>query len=420
MRRKRLTPPTPGSEVLRRPGCFLSRAPKNTGRREYAPNAAWGVIALLLLLLATRASAADLRDYDTAYYTIHTDLDEDAVREAAVRLTRMAEAYHDRTRDFSGMIDHKFPFYLYRREADYLEAGGREGTAGVFVYRSGTREGVLMAVAGKHATADTWHTVQHEGFHQFAHAVIGGTLPPWLDEGLAEYFGEGIFTGDGFLTGAVPPWRLERLKSEINGDADAVKLQPIRQIMLLGADEWNSQMSLANYDQAWSMVYFLVHGDNGRYQHAFAACIRALASGQPFERAWLDTLGPADGFEKRWRAYWIGQPESPTKRLYQQAVVAILTSFLARAEAQGQTFKTFEDFRTAAAAKQLKMSDADWLPPALLDDAVEASRAMKGWELKTPPKKPVVLGLVTDDGQFTGTYVLKGGRVKSVNVVQAK
>jgi hypothetical protein len=378
----------------------------------------YAFIGALLICTAT-TGAAELRDYDTPYYTMHTDLDLDGAREAAVRLTRMAEAYHDRTRDFAGVIDHKFPFYLYRREGDYIAAGGREGTAGVFVYRPGTREGVLMAVAGKHATADTWHTVQHEGFHQFAHAVIGGTLPTWLDEGLAEYFGEGIFTGDGFLTGVVPPWRLERLKSEMNGDGDA-KLQTIPQIMSLTPDQWRSQMSVANYDQAWSMVYFLVHGDNGRYQQAFAACIRALASGQPFERAWLDTLGPANGFEQRWRAYWLAQPKSPTHRLYQQAVVSILTSFLARANAQGQTFKTFEEFRTAAAAKQLKMSDNDWLPPALLDDATEASRAMAGWELKLPTKKPPVLVLVTDDGRFTGTFVLNAGRVKSVSVVQGK
>ena len=52
-----------------------------------------------------------------------------------------------------------------------------------------------MAFAGEHITAYTWHTVQHEGFHQFAHAVIGGDIPTWLNEGLAEYFGEALFTG---------------------------------------------------------------------------------------------------------------------------------------------------------------------------------------------------------------------------------
>jgi hypothetical protein len=380
----------------------------------------WLTLAVVLLGVVP-ARGEDLREIETPYYTIHTDLDDDSVREAAVRLTRMAEAYHDRTRDFAGVIDHKFPFFLYRHEQDYLDAGGLAGTAGVFVYRPGNGQGVLMAFAGKRATQDTWHTVQHEGFHQFAHAVIGGQLPPWLDEGLAEYFGEGIFTGDGFLTGAVPPWRLERLKSEIKGDGeDGAKAKSLQQIMALDANQWRSEMNIVNYDQAWSMVHFLVHGDNGRYQQAFSACIRALASGQTFERAWLDTLGPADGFEQRWRAYWLAQPKSPTRRLYQQAVASILTSFLARANAQGQTFKTFEEFRAAATQKQLKMSDSDWLPPALLDDAVEASRGMKGWELKTPAKKPPALVLVTEEGTFTGTFEVNAGRVQKVNIAGSK
>jgi hypothetical protein len=42
--------------------------------------------------------------------------------------------------------------------------------------------------------------------------VIGGELPIWVNEGMAEYFGEGIFTGDGFITGVIPPKRLRMIK----------------------------------------------------------------------------------------------------------------------------------------------------------------------------------------------------------------
>ena len=77
------------------------------------------------------ASAADLKQYETRYYTIYTDLAPDVEREAAARMTRMAEEYHDRTRSFAGVIRHKFPFYLFRNEADYHAAGGMPGSAGV-------------------------------------------------------------------------------------------------------------------------------------------------------------------------------------------------------------------------------------------------------------------------------------------------
>ena len=53
-------------------------------------------------------------------------------REAAIRMTKMAEVYHDRTQDFSGQIRTKLPFYLFKTEEEYLGAGGMRGTAGVF------------------------------------------------------------------------------------------------------------------------------------------------------------------------------------------------------------------------------------------------------------------------------------------------
>src|SRR6267154_384999 len=62
---------------------------------------------------------------------------------------------------------------------------------------------------------ETWQIVQHEGFHQFVYFVVGGDVPTWVNEGLAEYFGEGIFTGDGMVTGIIPMRRLKRVKAEI-------------------------------------------------------------------------------------------------------------------------------------------------------------------------------------------------------------
>jgi len=107
--------------------------------------------------------------------------------------------------------------------------------------------------------------VQHEGFHQFAHAVIRGELPPWVNEGIAEYFGESIFTGDAFVTGIIPPFRLKRVQSEIQTN----RFKSVKSMMLLSHQQWNSEMEIENYDQAWSMVHFLAQGENGRYQTAF-------------------------------------------------------------------------------------------------------------------------------------------------------
>ena len=128
--------------------------------------------------------AEGLTTYETPYYFMHTDLSGEAALEAAARMTKMAEEYHARTRDFSGDIREKLDFYLFKNPDDYMAAGGKPGSAGFF---AGDR---LLAIASNDIDGETWHVVQHEGFHQFAHAVIGGELPIWVNEGLADYFGE--------------------------------------------------------------------------------------------------------------------------------------------------------------------------------------------------------------------------------------
>src|SRR5439155_6138812 len=206
------------------------------------------VVAIVLISVSAARAEPQLQVYEGRYYVIHTDLTGDELREAELRMTKMAEEYRNRTRDFSGTIGHKFPFFLYREPDDYYAAGGMKGSAGYFDPNNDT----LMAIAGEKTGSSTWYVIQHEGFHQFARAVIGGELPVWVNEGLAEYFGEAIFTGDSFVTGIIPPQRLARGKKEIQGG----QFRSIKEMMLLAHADWNADLSMANYDQAWSMVHF--------------------------------------------------------------------------------------------------------------------------------------------------------------------
>jgi hypothetical protein len=368
-----------------------------------------------LPLLWTKSAHAQLREYDTKYYIIHTDIDPEEEQEAAIRMTKMAEEYHQRTSGFAGVIREKFPFYLYRNSAEYFAAGGLPGSAGMFM--SIGRGGKLMAIAGRHTTQSTWHTVQHEGFHQFAHAVIGGEMPTWLNEGLAEYFGESIFTGDGFVTGVIPPWRLSRLKQEIAG----ARLKSMREIMDISAQKWADEMKIQNYDQAWAMVHFLVHGEDQKYQPGFSDCIRAMANGGLFDEAWNSSLPPVDLFEQRWKTWWTALPERPTTVLYGKAAVATMTSFVARAYASKQTFSDFAAFRSAVDKDQLKINPDDWLPRSLIVNAFRVYGDGLHWELITSADKstsrfPKVALTLEDSTRLVGSFTLSGNRVDKVTV----
>lgn len=347
--------------------------------------------------------------YPTKYYVIHTDLDEEAVREAALRMTAMAEEYQARTKAFTGRITTRLPFHLFRDPNDYYAAGGLRRSVGVY---TGDR---LMAIAGRFAPSEIWKTVQHEGWHQFAHAVIGGDIPVWVDEGLAEYFEEAIFTGDGFVAGVIPQHRLERLRAQIKGN----RLKTLPEMMVLERMAWNHNLSPANYNQAWSMVHFLAHANGGKYQPRFDGFLRDVSlKGLSWERAWLGNFdADTTAFERAWRIYWEEMPDHPTSRLYARARVAIMTSYLARATSRGQTFPDAAAFLVAARAGRLEAHPADWLPPSPLESALRGVDELGRWSLRRDGRKtPALVCTLTDGTTMIGTFALSKGRVKRVQV----
>lgn len=379
------------------------------------------MVALLVCLAISLVAAADSGDepsfnknslplYETRYHLVYTDLDRPQALEACLRVTKMAEEYHARTADFTGTIHSKLPFYLFKNAEEYYAAGGMPNTAGVFDGHE------LMAMADKRLGMGVWHVVQHEGFHQFAHAVIRGQLPPWVDEGLAEYFGEAVFTGDGMIDGVIPPWRLERVQKEIRENT----FKPVEQMMGLALKEWNAEMTPVNYDQAWSMVHFLAHARQGRYQPTFVAFMRLLSTGEQSTEAWKRTFGPTEGFEQDWKDWWAKLPPNPTADLYARATVATLTSFIGRAFDQRQTFADFASFATAAEGGTIKTGENEWLPPSLLETAMRdvAVRQEAGEQFTLiPGEKGHLPQIVCQTGhgtRVTGRFTTRDGVVAEV------
>jgi len=343
-----------------------------------------------------------VRPQPSPYYELYSDLEGERLQEAVLRMSRMVEEYRERTKEFSGAIKTRFPFFLFSSEMDYVQFGGPPGSSGVFV--SGSERGdYLMAIAEPKNDRETWHTVQHEGFHQFAHAVIRGDLPTWLNEGLAEYFGEGIWTGDGMVTGVIPPQRLLRMQRVI----EAKRFRPLRDMMMLSHRQWNFEADPRNYDMAWTMVHFLAHGDDGKYQAAFAKFIRDLGAGKQWPAAWADNFGSTENLEKLWAAWWLAQKPTTTIDLYTKATVAKFCSYLGRAAKERQTYDNFEEFFKAAEAGTVKLPKDDWLPSTLLQTAVK-SRLAFGDKLKFSIAKegrnPQVIAITPDDVRITGTF----------------
>ncbi|MEM6459212.1 MAG: DUF1570 domain-containing protein [Planctomycetota bacterium] len=151
-----------------------------------------------------------------------------------------------------------------------------------------------------------FETLQHEGFHQFAHHKLGDELPLWVNEGLAEYFGTAIIIDGDVRTGIIDKDRIDTIRAAF---ADGTALGFVE---LLDTDmtRWHHNMRTGSpksglqYDQSWALVHFLIHGDNGKYRSAFGRYLVLLSNGRDHVQAFRETFGDnTAAFARRWARF---------------------------------------------------------------------------------------------------------------------
>ncbi|MHC4984710.1 MAG: DUF1570 domain-containing protein [Planctomycetota bacterium] len=399
------------------------------------------VALTIVLLAACPAVAQQLRhrevrttigdrmpDYRTWYYLLHTDLEVPLARETALRLTRMFQEYERRASGM-GRISRRLNVYLYARDADYISDTGRPNSGGLFSPSNG-----IFARSYLDRPHYRWETLQHECFHQYAEYVIHREMPVWLNEGLATYFGSAVWTGDGFVTHVRPSEHVEDLQERLaNG-------QPIRfaSLFAMPDEEWYAttaedlERGRWQYTQAWSIIYFLLHAEDGRYAQGLSRHLNNVHRnrGQDvgrFNQALIE-------LKDTWEQWWLDLDTSATMAALDpeyEAVVATLTSFLARAHLNRQAFETGEAFLDAAASHALEMPENtsyQWLPWSLLDenlsrladlnekarDVDEADSAVI--TIDTTGETPQLILTRADGATFTGSFTTRRRDVDDVDV----
>jgi hypothetical protein len=197
---------------------------------------------------------------------------------------------------------------------------------------------------------------------------------------------------------------------------------PMQRLLRMSQEQWNEKVEVANYDHAWSLVQFILHGrgagggaDHGDGDRSLATFVRALADGQSAADAWREAFGDAEAFERQWRKYWESLPAEGTPERYAYAAAAAVTGLVARAAAAGQSFKTFDDFSRAADRGELRCRPDDWVPPSLWQRALRWAPGGSRWSLEVGKTTRVVL-VVPGGARKVGTFDLHEGRVRDVAV----
>jgi len=339
------------------PSFSLSSIQKRGQAKAWTPNKTIThlILALLTFLAATTASATpNLTLTRTKFYLIHSDLDDALIYDLGTRLDSMYAEYSRRLSDFDLRADRKpLDVYLFRTKADYtaFTAGKHQNTGGVFLP---SRNQLVSYLDGQRDTLR--RTLQHEAFHQFAHKALGPNVPVWLNEGLAQLFEEGIWTGEGFLMQQVPPRRLRQLQSDIKNN----KLLPLKTILELSPDQWAANLSkdagagTIQYNQAWAMIHYMAYGDSGKNGLKLVEMLRALTRGKEGLPAFEDAYGAnltafRNGFERYASSL---QPTEESTLIDRHEV---LTDLCAQLADRGKTFRDVAEFRKLVDSYRYKL-----------------------------------------------------------------
>jgi hypothetical protein len=308
-------------------------------------------IALAWLALPSNARAAE-RVLDRPHYVIHTDLDPQFAEELADRLEAMYGEYAWRLSAFGIPPSvQRMEVYLFRSQADYLRFtdGKIRNSGGLFL----PGRNLLAAFLNGQGRQQLRRTLQHEAFHQFAYNAISPDLPIWLNEGLAQFFEEGLWNGAGFALGEVPPRRVRQLQSDIR----AKRMIPFGDLLAMTDAQWARQLSASReqgtvqYNQSWAMVHFLVMAHTVRngetqllYRSHLIDLLRLLHSGKSADEAFQTAFGnniPA--FEQRFSEYAASLTATPEATMIENQ--GVLADLMVDFSKQGKHFEDVEAFR---------------------------------------------------------------------------
>jgi hypothetical protein len=323
-------------------------------------------IAIILSLCAI-CEAADLRTLATDHYLIHTDLDSEFAADLAQRMDAMWEEYAQRLSSFAPASDGaKLEAYLFARKADYMRLTGDRfpNSGGVFI----PSQNLLAAFLETQGRDSLRRKLQHEAFHQFVSAAVGEGIPVWLNEGIAQVFEEGIWTGRKFLIGQVPPERVAQLQEDIREN----RLAEFGEFMNRSNEQWASNMryrpiAVRQYNQAWAMTQFLIYAkdEDGKpkFRDRLIEMLGLIRTGEDGHAAFVDAFSDNYvGFQRLFTEW--AHNLSPTVEATYTDHQAVLADMLMSLDAQGLRFANIDSFHTLLASGDFRLvSDERSYPP---------------------------------------------------------
>ena len=371
--------------------------------------------------------------HESEHFLIYSNASDELKADVAMRLEALHAEYRCEMADVFEPSDAKAKALFIGDPDLFVQAGGEPYAPGVFrvlVDQNGNPvDGVgprlVLRNSGDSIYLEITSLMQHEGWHQFCWHHVRKWAPIWWDEGTAHHYQYSVWTGDYMIHGGIHGSVLQVLLES------APSFMPLRDLLTLDDRNWRAWQGQVGfwspYMESWSLIHFLKYAKGGAYEPLLNAYIADVAAGR-------DTAGSAEAIaalEGRWIQWLRSLQVTTTHVKFFEAIAAMLTGHLARAQLNGQTFESIDEFLTAAKAGKLQLgpigSDT-WLPRSIMGECVRyidmygkgyADRGDGPFEMVLEyvdgvPAARVKLAKVTLDIRATATVV--DGRVASVKI----
>jgi len=148
-----------------------------------------------------------------------------------------------------------------------------------------------------------YHWMIHEATHQLNNELSHFELPQWAEEGIASYFStsktiEGRINLGTIDRDTYPVWWLHSLglSGILSQDKAAQKILGIKSIVNDERPLKMSQHVNLYYIHWFSLVHFLLEGEQGKYRERFIACVKKTSGLDSFEK----NIGSYNQIEPQW------------------------------------------------------------------------------------------------------------------------
>ena len=248
---------------------------------------------LCVLTLASPAAVARTKEtwikVRTNNFLLVGNASEKEIREVAVRLEQFRDGFTRLLTGFRFTTAASTTVLVFKSNESFdpykpVYQGKRNNVAGYF--QSG-EDVNYITLTTEQLSEDPYETI----FHEYVHLLLHNTLrnvPPWLDEGLAEYYRTFDLSDSGrkVLLGKLIPAHLRMLR---NGP-----LLPVE--TLVNVDRKSPYYNERDktgifYAESWALVHYLILGGDRRRQQQVGAFLELLRGGAKADKAFEQAFG---------------------------------------------------------------------------------------------------------------------------------